>query len=91
MEFRPIGKRILLKRIEKETKTQSGIYLPTTNQNEKPSIGTVISISDEVKNNYSYIKQNSNVAFKEYKANEITLENDEYLVIDIEDVLGIIE
>lgn len=90
MEFKPMGNRILLKRFEAETRTSSGIYLPSSNKNEKPAMGRVISLSEKVKNEYSFIEINSLVAFKEFKADEIKLDNQEYLVVDVEDVLGIV-
>lgn len=90
MNFKPIGKRVLLKRSKKETKTQSGIYLPNNDTNNKQSLGNVVAISDQVEKEFDFIKMGSLVAFKEYKASEIQLNNEEFLVVEIDDILGII-
>lgn len=90
MEFKPMGNRILLKRYEPETKTQSGILLPNANKNDKPAMGKIISISDKVQKENSLVKVGSLVAFKEFKVDEIKLNNEEFLVVDLDDVLGIV-
>lgn len=88
MGFLPMGKRVLIKRQLVETKTNSGILLPIANKNEKPSIGVIVAISEILKKDHSNIIEGDVVAFKEYKANEIKLENEEYLIVEEEDILG---
>lgn len=88
MEFKPLGKRVLLKREEVETKTKTGILLTSNSSSEKPTSGIIKSISDEL--SLSHLKIGSKVYFKEYKANEIKINNEEFLVVDIDDILGIL-
>lgn len=88
MNFKPLGKRVLVLRQEQDNITKSGLILPTNN-NEKPSIGIIKAISNELLN--SSLALNAKVAFKEFKANPITLDGIEYLVLEEADILGIIE
>lgn len=88
MQFKPIGKRLLLQREEQVTQTKSGILLASSN-NEKPSYGKIVAIGSDLTTN-SDLKLGVMVAFKEYKTNEIKINNIEYLVVEYEDVLGVI-
>lgn len=88
MEFKPLGKMVLLKREEKETKTKTGILLTGNVSSEKPSCGIIKAISRELDS--SILKLESKVYFKEYKANEIKLNDEDFLVVDIADILGIL-
>ncbi len=89
MSFEPLGKRVLVKRVEEEAKTASGIIIPD-NAKEKPSNGTVIAISSEVKEDGN-IKEGDTVVFGKYGGTEITLEGVKHLVIDVDDILGILK
>ncbi|MDE5545303.1 MAG: co-chaperone GroES [Malacoplasma sp.] len=89
MEFKPLGKRVLLKREEKETKTKTGILLTGSSANEKPSCGVIKAVSKELDS--PELTVGTKVYFKEYKANEIKLDGQELLVVEIVDILGIIK
>lgn len=86
MNFKPLGKRILVERLEEDTKTSSGIIIPD-NAKEKPLSAKVVAISDECKE----VAMGETVVFGKYKGDEIKLDGKEYIVLDIEDVLGIIK
>lgn len=86
MNFQPLGKRVLVKRLEEANKTASGIIIPD-NAQEKPSSGEVVAVSNEV----SELKVGDRVVFGKYAGNEIALANDKFLVINIEDIFGIIK
>lgn len=88
MNFKPLDKRVLLERIEEETKTSSGIIIPD-NAKEKPLIGTVRAISKKLEKD-GEIKVGDNVVFDKYKGSEIKIDGKEYIVIDEEDLLGIL-
>lgn len=85
MNFKPLGERVLVERAEDETKTASGIIIPD-NAKEKPLIGAVVAIGDEVKG----IKAKDKVVFGKYSGNEIKLDGKEYLILKVEDILGIL-
>ena len=85
MNFQPLGKRVLLKRLEEATTTASGIIIPD-NATEKPSQGEVVAVSKEV----SELSNGNKVLFGKYAGNEVTLDNEKYLIIDTDDIFGII-
>jgi len=85
MNFQPLGKRVLVKRLEEANTTASGIIIPD-NATEKPSQGEVVAVSAEV----SELKLTNKVVFGKFSGNEITLDAEKYLVLDVEDIFGII-
>ncbi len=86
MNFTPLGKRVLVKRSQEQTTTPTGIIIPD-NAQEKPSIGEVVAVSSEV----SELSCGNKVAFGKYAGNEITLNDQKYLIINTEDIFGIIK
>ncbi|MDR1007141.1 MAG: co-chaperone GroES [Campylobacteraceae bacterium] len=89
MNFQPLGQRILVERVEEQTTTASGIIIPD-NAKEKPLHGTVKAISDEVKEK-KLVGVGDTVVFAKYSGSEITLDKKTYLVMNVEDVLGILK
>ncbi|MGD9719241.1 MAG: co-chaperone GroES [Sulfurimonadaceae bacterium] len=85
MNFKPLGKRVLVKRLEEENMTSSGIIIPD-NAKEKPSKGEVVAISSEV----TELSCGNTVVFGKYSGNEISLDGVKYLVLDTDDIFGII-
>ncbi|MDD2830045.1 MAG: co-chaperone GroES [Sulfuricurvum sp.] len=86
MNFQPLGKRVLVQRLEESSTTASGIIIPD-NAKEKPSQGTVVAVSDKVSN----VEVGNVVVFGKYSGTELTLEGKTYLVITTSDLLGIIK
>ena len=86
MNFQPLGKRVLIERVEEAKTTASGIYIPDSAK-EKPSQGKVIAVSTEVEN----IAVNDTVVFGKYAGSELTLDGITYLVIETDDLLGIVK
>ncbi|MDR3345927.1 MAG: co-chaperone GroES [Campylobacteraceae bacterium] len=89
MKFQPLGQRILVERVEEPTTTASGIIIPD-NAKEKPLHGLVKAISDEVKEK-KLVSVGDTVVFAKYSGSEITIDKKTYLVMNIEDVLGILK
>ena len=85
MNFQPLGNRVLVKRVEEATTTMSGIIIPD-NAKEKPSRGTVVAVSKKV----SELKDTDEVLFGKYAGNEVSFEGTKYIVLDVEDIFGII-
>jgi chaperonin GroES len=85
MNFQPLGKRVLVKRTEEATTTASGIIIPD-NATEKPSQGEVVAVSKEV----SELSNGDKVLFGKFSGNEVTLGVDKFLVLETEDIFGII-
>jgi chaperonin GroES len=85
MNFKPLGERILVQRVVESNTTASGIIIPD-NAKEKPSHGKVVATADEVKE----ITTGDTVVFGKYAGDELTLDGNEYLVLNTKDILGII-
>jgi len=86
MAFQPLGKRVLIERVEEATTTASGIIIPD-NAKEKPLNGKVIAVSKEVKE----IAVGDTVVFGKYAGSELTLDGKEYLVMEDKDILGVMK
>lgn len=86
MNFQPLGKRVLVKRVEEASTTASGIIIPD-NAQEKPSKGEVVAVSSEV----SELSCKDIVVFGKYSGSEVTLDGEKFLVINTEDIFGIIK
>jgi len=85
MNFTPLGKRVLVKRVEEANTTSSGIIIPD-NAKEKPSRGEVVAVSSEV----NELKNGDQVVFGKYSGNEVSFDGELYIVLDVDDVFGII-
>ena len=95
MKLRPLQDRILVKRVEEESKTKGGIIIPDTAK-EKPAEGEVIAVGigriDEAGKRIALeIKKGDRILFGKYSGTEVKIEGEEYLIMREEDVLGIIE
>ncbi|HRF57266.1 MAG TPA: co-chaperone GroES [Campylobacterales bacterium] len=87
MNFKPLGKRILVERTEEVTKTASGIIIPDSAK-EKPQMGKVVAMAKKVEER-GEIKAGNTVLFGKYAGTEITVDGKEYLVMSIDDILGV--
>ncbi len=88
MKFKPLGDRALAQIIERgEEKTESGIVLPDTAK-EKPQTADIVAVGDgeEVK-----VKEGDTVVFAKYAGTEIKLDGEDYMILDAEDILGVVE
>ena len=88
MKLKPLGERALVKVVEREETTPSGIVLPDTAK-EKPQTAEVIAVGefeDGVK-----INQGDVIVFAKYSGTEITLDGEDYMILDADDILGVVE
>jgi chaperonin GroES len=95
MKLRPLQDRILVQRVKEEDKTKGGIIIPDTAK-EKPIEGKVIAVgngklSEEGKRIALEVKKGDRILFGKFSGNEIKIENEEYLIMREDDVLGVIE
>ena len=95
MKIRPLHDRIIVKRLDEERKTTSGIVIPDTAA-EKPDQGEVLSVgrgklTDEGNLVPLDVKVGDRVLFRKYSGQTVTLKGDELLVMREEDILGIVE
>ena len=89
MAFKPLGKRVLVERIEEEKKTASGLIIPD-NATEKPRIGVIKEVSKEVEKD-GEVKKGDKVLFGKYKGNEVKIDNKDFIVLESEDILGVLK
>jgi chaperonin GroES len=94
MKFKPLRDRILVKYSEEAEKSAGGIFIPETAK-EKPQKGEVIAIgpgrvTDDGKQQKMDVKVGDIVLFDKYSGSKINMDNEEYLIIREEDVLGIL-
>jgi chaperonin GroES len=84
VKVQPLGSRVLIRPLEQETRTASGLLLPETAK-EKPQTGEVIAIGDdeEIK-----VKVGDKVLFAKYSGTEFKMDGVEYLLMDANDVLA---
>lgn len=88
MKFKPLGERVLVERLEEESKTSSGIIIPD-NAKEKPLMGKVKAISAKVAEEKT-LKEGDTIVFGKYAGSEIKLDNVEYIVLESKDILGVL-
>jgi len=86
MNFKPLGERVLVERTEVENKTASGIIIPD-NAKEKPQTAKVVAIGDKVED----VRVGDTIMFEQYRGAELKLEGEEYLILNIENVIGILD
>lgn len=85
MTIKPLGERVLVKMDKVEEKTAGGIFIPQTAQ-EKTQIAVVEAIGDEVKT----VKVGDKILHDKYSGTAVKLDNEDYLILNIKDVLAII-
>ncbi|MBW1846751.1 MAG: co-chaperone GroES [Deltaproteobacteria bacterium] len=95
MKLRPLHDRILVKRVEEETTTKGGIIIPDSAK-EKPAEGKVISvgngkIGEDGKRIPLDIKKGDRILFSKYGGTDVKIDNEEFLIMREEDVLGVID
>ena len=87
MKLKPLGERALVKMIESEEQTASGIMLPDTAR-QKPQTAKVVAVgtSEEVKVSIGDV-----VVLAKYSGTEVKIEDEEHLIVDADDILGVVE
>ncbi|MSQ91249.1 MAG: co-chaperone GroES [Phycisphaerales bacterium] len=96
MKVRPLGDKLLVKRDEAQTKTNSGIFLPESAK-DKPKQGKVVALGSGILNKETgkympfSVKKGDTVLFTTYSGTEIKVDGETYLIMTEEDVLGIID
>ena len=95
MKFKPLGARALVQMIEREQTTASGIVLPDTAK-ERPQTARVVAVgSGKVDKNGETVNvevsEGDVVVFSRFGGTEITLEGEDYTILDADDILGVVE
>ena len=95
MAFRPLGDRVLVKRVEEETKSKGGIIIPDTAK-EKPQEGEVVAVGpggrDEDGERIEMdLKVGDRILFGKWSGTEVKIDGDELLIMKESDVMGVLE
>lgn len=88
MKLRPVGERALVKPVEQEEKTASGIVLPQTAK-DQPQTAKVVAVGEMEEN--GIVSEGDHVLFARYSGTEIKLDDETYLLLNSDDLLGIVE
>ncbi len=92
MKIQPLKDNVVIapEKREEKNKTETGIYLPETaeNDNEKPQIGKVIAIGDSEK---IAVAEGDKVIYNKYSGTEVSVDNNDYLIVKNDDILAIIK
>ncbi len=94
MSFRPLGDRVLVKRVEEEAKTKGGIIIPDTAK-EKPQEGKVVAVGTGVRKDNGEItpldvKAGDRVLFGKWGGTEVKIDGEDLLILKESDILGVL-
>ena len=94
MAFRPLGDRVLVKRVEEESKTKGGIIIPDTAK-EKPQEGEVIAVGPGVRDEDGKhvaleLKAGDRILFGKWSGTEVKIDGDDLIIMKESDVLGVL-
>jgi len=96
MKIRPLGDKIIIKRDEPTSKTDSGIYLPESAK-DKPKQGKVVATGNGILNKETgeylpfSVKKGDSVLFSSYAGTEVKIDGQDYLIMTEEDILGVVD
>ena len=95
MAFRPLGDRVLVKRVEEEEKTKGGIIIPDTAK-EKPQEGEVIATGPGARDDAGKVqpldvKTGDRILFGKWSGTEVKLDGQDLLIMKESDILGVLD
>jgi len=94
MKFRPLGDRVVVKRVQEDTKTAGGIIIPDSAQ-EKPQEGEVVAVGSGTLNDKGElraldVKAGDRILFGKWSGTEVKIDGEELLIMKESDIMGII-
>ena len=95
MKFRPLHDRVVVKRLEEDTKTKGGIIIPDTAQ-EKPMQGTIIAVGPGGRDEAGKLipidlKKGDKILFGKWSGTEVKIDGEDLLIMKESDVMGVLE
>ena len=95
MKFRPLHDRVVVSRLEEDTKSAGGIIIPDTAA-EKPSTGKVLAVGPGARNEEGTItppdvKKGDQVLFGKWSGTEVKIDGDDLLIMNESDIMGVME
>ena len=89
MRLKPLDERVVVKMVEPVEETESGIIL-TGDAKKEPEIAEVLAIGPEIDSDDG-VEVGCHVVFASYSGSKVTLDGEEYIILDLEDILAVIE
>jgi len=95
MKFRPLGDRVVVKRVKEDTKSSGGIIIPDTAQ-EKPQEGEVVAVGPGARDENGEriapeVKAGDRILFGKWSGTEVKIDGEELLIMKESDIMGILE
>ena len=95
MAFRPLGDRVLIKRVEEVEKTKGGIIIPDTAK-EKPQEGEVVAVGPGARDDSGKIqpldvKPGDKILFGKWSGTEVKVDGEDLIIMKEADILGVVE
>ena len=95
MKFRPLHDRVVVKRVDEDTKTKGGIIIPETAQ-EKPMQGKIIAVGPGARDESGKlvpidVKKGDMVLFGKWSGTEVKIDGDELLIMKESDIMGVLD
>ena len=95
MKFRPLGDRVLVKRVEEESRTKGGIIIPDTAK-EKPQEGEVVAVGPGARDDSGKVqplelKAGDKILFGKWSGTEVKVDGEDLIIMKESDVLGVLE
>lgn len=93
MNLKPLGDRVVIKKVEAEEKTKSGIVLPSSAK-EQPQMAKIMAIGADILNDEKkkdQIKEGDTVIFSQYAGTEVKIDGEEYTILKLNDILAVVE
>jgi chaperonin GroES len=95
MSFRPLGDRVLVKRVEEEAKTKGGIIIPDTAK-EKPQEGEVLAVGPGARDESGKridpdVKVGDRILFGKWSGTEVKIDGDDLIIMKESDILGVVD
>ena len=95
MKFRPLGDRVVVKRVQEETKTSGGIIIPDTAQ-EKPQEGEIIAVGPGGRDERGEriapeVKAGDRILFGKWSGTEVKVDGQDLLIMKESDIMGVLE
>jgi chaperonin GroES len=93
--IQPLADRVVVQAAEETEKTRGGLYIPDTAQKEKPQQGTVVAVgpgrlTDDGKRVAPDVSAGDSILYGKYSGTEVTVDDDEFLILRESDILAII-
>lgn len=95
MKIRPLHDRVIVVRLDEETQTKGGLFIPDTAK-EKPIQGKVIAVGAGKRNKDGNlvapdVKEGDRILFSKYSGTEVKLDGDDHLILREDDILAVVE